>query len=294
LNVIVEKRKNMKRITLIFAMMLAVLNAYSQKLTPGKVEYRTMTSSILNEEREYGIYLPKSYWTDTLRSYPVLYLLHGKDGSDHNWPEKANLAGVANQLINSKEACEMIIVCPEAGKTFMNYFNSPDWCYEDYFFEELVPYIDSHYRVKSDKQHRAIAGLSMGGGGSVVYASHHPEKFAAAYSMSGYLRRQDLLSKGHENDPVIEKLQKLVEDNNCIKYFQSASPQKIAELKSVNWFIDCGDDDFTYETNADFIMTLRNAGIPYEYRVRDGGHTWEYWHSALYIALPFISDIFRQ
>jgi len=284
----------MKKIASVLFLIFTVLTVYSQKPAPGKVEYHTMTSSILNEEREYCIYLPKSYLTDTLKSYPVLYLLHGKDGSDHDWADKANLAAVANLLAASKESCEMIIVCPEAGKTYMNYFNSPEWRYEDYFFEELVPYIDSHYRVKADKQHRAIAGLSMGGGGSVVYASHHPEKFCAAYCMSGYLRRQDLLSKGHEDDPVIEKLQRLVEENNCIKYFQNASQQKIEALKTVNWFIDCGDDDFTYETNADFVMALRNAGIPYQYRVRDGGHTWEYWHSALYIALPFVSDIFRQ
>jgi len=284
----------MKKVVIPILLFVFLCPAFSQRLQTGKFEYRAMQSKILDQEREYGIYLPKSYYTDTLRSYPVLYLLHGKDGSDRDWSDKGCAAAVANQLIASKEACEMIIVCPEAGKTFMNYFNSPEWRYEDYFFKELIPYIDSHYRVKSDRQHRAIAGLSMGGGGAVVYASHHPELFCASYSMSGYLRRLDLLSKGHENDPVIEKLQKLVEDNNCIKYIQNATPDKVETLKTVNWFVDCGDDDFTYETNADFIMALRNAGIPYQYRVRDGGHTWEYWHSALYIALPFVSDIFRQ
>jgi len=284
----------MKKVISILFLLLTGLVSYSQKHTTGRVEYKIMHSNILNEEREYGIYLPKTYWADTLKSYPVLYLLHGKDGSDHDWADKANLAAVANLLIDSKEACEMIIVCPEAGKTFMNYFNSPDWRYEDYFFDEFVPYIDTHYRVKADRLHRAIAGLSMGGGGAIVYASHHPEMFCAAYSMSGYLRRQDELSAGKENDPVLEKLQKLVEDNNCIKYLQNASAQKIDSLKRVNWFIDCGDDDFTFETNTDFVMAMRKAGMPYQYRVRDGDHTWEYWHSALYIALPFLSDIFRQ
>ena len=59
----------------------------------------------------------------------------------------------------------------------MNYFNSPDWKYEDYFFQELIPFIESNYRIKAERNSRAIAGLSMGGQGTVVYASHHPNCF---------------------------------------------------------------------------------------------------------------------
>src|SRR5512133_520954 len=100
----------------------------------GRVDFKTMPSKILNEEREFAIYLPRDYDKNTEKSYPVLYLLHGGGGSHKDWPTRAYLADVANQLITSEEACEMIIVCPEAGKTFMNYFNSEGWNYEDYFF----------------------------------------------------------------------------------------------------------------------------------------------------------------
>ena len=259
----------------------------------GKVEYKTMPSKILNEDREYSVYLPKSYSTNPEKKYPVLYLLHGGGGSHPDWPKLANLEGVANQVIDANEACEMIIVCPEAGKTFMNYFNNPDWRYEDYFFEEMIPYIESTYRVIGDKEHRAIAGLSMGGQGTVVYASHHPDLFCAAYAMSGYLYSMNLPFID-PNDPVMQKVQKLVEDNNCIKYLNNASANKVEQMKTLSWFIDCGDDDFTFDLNMEFIAAMREKQIPYQLRVRDGGHTWEYWHSALYIALPFITDCFRS
>lgn len=266
---------------------------FAQFFTGGKIQYKTMPSKILNENREYAIFLPLGYEENTSKKYPVLYLLHGGGASHREWPEQGNLVQVASELIASKEACEMIIVCPEANKTFMNYFNNPEWRYQDYFFQEMIPFIEANYRVVSDKKHRAIAGLSMGGGGTVVYAYSHPELFCAAYEMSGYLYRQDL-SFLKSNNPNLEKMQKLVEDNNCVKLIQNADAAKVEALKTVGWFIDCGDDDFTLDANIAFEQALRKRQIPHEFRIRNGGHIWEYWHSALYIALPFISDCFRE
>lgn len=280
---------------LIFAIIALFTLNISMAQWPGigKVEYEKMPSKILNEKREYAIYLPPNYETNTDKTYPVLYLLHGGGGSHKDWPNRGHLADVANQIIGSKEAVEMIIVCPEAGKTFMNYFNNPDWRYEDYFFEEMIPYIEANYRAKPGKENRAIAGLSMGGGGTVVYASSHPEMFCAAYTMSGYLYRLDNLFWINFNDPVVKKVHQLVEDHNCVKFIQNADEETISKLKTVEWFIDCGDDDFTLKSNLEFVMAMQEAKVPLQFRVRDGGHTWEYWHSALYIALPFVSRSFQ-
>jgi len=283
----------MKKIIASIILVCSICVVFAQMPPMGKVEYKTMPSKILNQDREYAVYLPKSYSTNPDKKYPVLYLLHGGGGSHKDWPEKGSLVGAANQMIDANDATEMIVVCPEAGKTFMNYFNSPGWLYEDYFFQELVPYMEANYRIIADKQHRAIAGLSMGGGGTIVYASHHPELFCAAYAMSAYIYKLDLpfISK---TDPVQQKLQQLVEDNNCVKYVKNADKDKIEAMKTVKWFIDCGDDDFTFKANTEFVLAMSEAGIPYQFRVRDGGHTWEYWHTALYIALPFVSNCFRN
>jgi len=283
----------MKRLITSIVLFLFVLVAVAQMPAMGKVEYKTMPSKILNQDREYAVYLPKSYSTNPDKKYPVLYLLHGGGGSHKDWPEQGRLAGAANQLIDANDAADMIVVCPEAGKNLMNYFNSPGWLYEDYFFQELIPFIESNYRVMADKKYRAIAGLSMGGGGTIVYASHHPEMFCAAYAMSAYLYRQNLPFLNF-NDPVQKKVHQLVDDNNCVKFVQNADKDKIEAMKTVSWFVDCGDDDFTFKPNLEFILAMQSAGVPMQVRIRDGAHTWEYWHSALYIALPFVSNEFRK
>jgi S-formylglutathione hydrolase FrmB len=290
---IMNDRKSMKAIVIFLVVMCSFTVSYAQFPQMGKIEYKTMPSKILNQEREFAVYLPKSYASSPDRKYPVLYLLHGGGGSHKDWPDQGHLQAAANQLIDANDAAEMIIVCPEAGKTFMNYFNSADWKYEDYFFQELLPYIEANFRTLADKKHRAIAGLSMGGGGTIVYATHHPELFGAAYAMSAYLYKQVLPWK-NMNDPVVNKIQQLVEDNNCVKLVQSADKSKVEAMKTVDWFIDCGDDDFTFLPNLELITAMKTAGIPLQIRVRDGGHTWEYWNSALYMALPFVSNCFRK
>lgn len=283
----------MKKLSAVFLVSILAFQLYAQAQSSGKIEFSSMPSEILGVDREFAVYLPKSYRNNPDKKYPVLYLLHGGGDTHTAWPVKGGLEAAANQIIDSKESAEIIIVCPEAGKIHMNYFNDSEWRYEDYFFEELIPYIESNYRAIPDKDHRAVAGLSMGGGGTLVYAQHHPEMFAAAFAMSSYLYRMNL-SFLDPNDPETEKRQQIVERNNAVKLLLGASEEKVKQLKTVDWFIDCGDDDFTFTPNMEFVVALKEQGIPYQLRVRDGGHTWEYWHSSLYIALPHISDVFRE
>jgi len=75
---------------------------------------------------------------------------------------------------------------------------------------------------------------------------------------------------------------------------KNADEARKQELRTVKWFVDCGDDDFLFDGNIDFYRAMRHAQIPCQLRVRDGGHTWEYWHSALYTALPYFSRIFAK
>ena len=128
-----------------------------------KVYNINMPSSILKSDRNYSIYLPKGYETDTLTHYPVLYLLHGLGNTNtKGWVERGNVETIANRVIAEHRASKMIIVMPDAGTNGPGYFNREGWPYEDYFFKELIPYIEKHYRTLNDPSHRAIAGLSMG------------------------------------------------------------------------------------------------------------------------------------
>ena len=93
---------------------------------------------------------------------------------------------------------------------------------------------------------------------------------------------------------MMDHLTKAVNDNSCIAHVAKADDSAKNALRGIKWFVDCGDDDFLLQRNIEFVQAMKMAGIPVEFRVRDGGHTWEYWHSALYTALPFVSRNFTK
>ena len=148
----------------------------------------SMTSSILNGERKFAIYLPPDYETSH-RSYPVLYLLHGSGDDQTGWIQFGEVLRIADKAILEGTATPMIIVMPDAYTGQRGYFNNikGDWRYEDFFFAEFLPYVEKTFRIKGEKRYRAVAGLSMGGGGSFIYALHHPELFSSACPLSAYI-----------------------------------------------------------------------------------------------------------
>lgn len=265
----------------------------------------TMSSDILKGERHYAIYLPPGYHTSQ-RSYPVLYLLHGGGDDQTGWVQFGEVQRIADMGIKDGSATPMVIVMPDANTGRRGYFNDirGDWNYEDYFFQELIPFIEKTYRVKSDKRYRAVAGLSMGGGGSFMYALHHPELFSSACPLSasvGPLNLEDAkrrYNRPRRNEPESEL--EPVSDEQVEAYYKQHSAVQLVQdmpaedLKSVRWFIDCGDDDFLYEGNSLVHIAMRKREIPHEYRVRDGGHRWSYWRASLPKVLSFASESFHQ
>lgn len=255
------------------------IKAKNFKLRPGRIETKTMPCKLLKgiDEREYSIYLPGSYNDKTEQKFPVLYLMHGGGESNSVWQQKGYLRQLADSLIDCGAARDMIIVCPEGNKQNMMYFNAPQWRYEDYFFNELMPYIEKTYRA--DANDCAIAGFSMGGGAAVVYGVHHPEKFKMVYDISGYLRRQPL--EWLKNDPSAEWRQRVIEDNNPIKQIEKGKKDAIKAWQQVRWVVSVGDHDFTLEANMDFVKALRAKQIPYNMNVSKGSHDWNYVRPAL-------------
>lgn len=290
------------RKTLLITMLVSIVVAVSAQYNPGpqsRVVTDSIHSKILNAYRAYSVFLPKSYDVQTDRKYPVLYLLHGMLDTNAGWYMRGHVKDVMDQLVDSGEATEMIIVTPNAGGNIYEgvwngYFNMPGWRYEDFFYTEFLPYIEKTYRIIGDKGHRAIGGLSMGGGGSTVYAQRHSDMYCACYAMSALM---DLPDPNVQPTPGQEKMTYLgisVRELNTIDFVKKADTETLAQLRTINWFVDCGDDDFLFDVNIDFFQAMRNAQVPCQLRVRDGGHTWEYWHSALYTALPFFSRSFTK
>lgn len=253
-----------------------------------RTEERKLPCGLLDgfTEWDYSVCLPDSYDKEKDRTYPVLYLLHGGGCPHTQWEDNGHLSALVDELVASGEMEEMIIVCPEANKHRMSWVNDEVWPYEDFFFKEFIPHIENTFRVRADKYSRYIGGFSMGGGGAVVYGLHHPEMFRAVYDMTGYLRRQPL--DFLKNDPLGEWRQQAVERNNPIRTVMEGSKNDIDRWKTVSWFIDCGESDFTFDANKDFVSALKEKGIVCDWKTGDGNHNWDYWQKALRRALKVV------
>ena len=293
----------MKRLSIVIMALTLCLVTQAQdwRSKISRVEEHVVKSEVLGTERNYTVYLPAGYDIDKEKYYPVLYLLHGMDGTNKDWYDRGHVKDVMDRLTASGEADAMIIVSPDAGGSvregkWNGYFDMKGWHYEEFFFNEFLPLIEKSYRIKADKAHRAIAGLSMGGGGATSYAQRHADMFGACYAMSAYLHQDaagidaQKVAEGNKVALLFDAAHRL----SCVDYVKNVDEARKQELRTIQWFVDCGDDDFLFDCNLDFYQAMRRAGIPCQLRVRDGGHTWEYWHSALYIALPWVSRVFDK
>jgi enterochelin esterase-like enzyme len=285
----------MRLLCLMFVFTFASSAGFAQS---GKVlDNLSVTSKLLKMERKFAIYLPPDYETSD-RTYPVLYLLHGSGDNHTGWVQFGEILNITDKAIREGTSTAMIIVMPDADTGRRGYFNDVkgDWPYEDFFFKELMPFVEKKYRIKSEKRYRAVAGLSMGGGGSFMYALHHPELFSSACPLSastGPLTVEDAKKNLIRNNPAIQ-------DSVVNNYFNrhSVVPQinniKDDQKKAVRWYIDCGDDDFLYEGNSLVHIAMRKKEIPHEFRIRDGAHNWTYWRGSLPQVLEFVSQGFHQ
>ncbi|MFO7448208.1 MAG: alpha/beta hydrolase family protein [Ignavibacteriaceae bacterium] len=285
-------------------LFLSIISAFNITAQQGTVyENGIAKSAILNEDMRFAIYLPDGYETSEL-NYPVVYLLHGRTDDHTGWIQFGQMQHIVDKAINEGEIPPMIIVMPDAKLTFyMNYENG-SYSYEDYFIKELIPHIEKNYRCRSKKEYRALAGLSMGGFGSLLYALHHPDMFAACSALSSAVRTDEEIinmpDEKYKNDlaPLLggEKYGKdRISDyynRNSILYLVKNMPAE--QKNAVRFYIDCGDGDFLFKGNSALHVLMREMDIAHEYRVRDGIHEWEYWRTGLPAALKFISKSFHR
>jgi len=278
---------------------LAVLTAGLYAQTGKVFDNLSMKSKILNMDRKFAIYLPPDY-ESSQRSYPVLYLLHGSGDDQTGWVQFGEVLRITDEAIKSGSATAMIIVMPDANTGRRGYANDikGEWRYEDFFFQEFMPYIEKTYRIRGEKRYRAISGLSMGGEGTFIYALHHPELFSSACPLSAATgpKSIDDLKNNRFGGGAIEGITEDAKKAYFIKYSVLSLIDSVPDnqKKAVRWYIDCGDDDFLYEGNCLVHIEMRKKEIPHEFRIRDGAHSWTYWRAALPVVLGFVSDSFHQ
>jgi enterochelin esterase-like enzyme len=287
-------------LSILLFFVLSTINAQSKV-----IESLSMESQLLKSSINYSIYLPEGF-ENSGDKFPVVYLLNGFTGDETNWTRIGLLKDIADELIRGNKIEPMVIIMPDGDDRL--YMNKDDdtYPYEDMLITEFIPFVETKYKIKDEKQYRGISGLSMGGAGSLRLALKYHNLFGACASYSSaifteeeiinfpqkafnnYLGRISPSTIGIEGE---NRLTKAIKEYNL---FDLIKTKDINELETVNIYFDCGDDDFLAIGNAMLHIEMLKKKIPHEYRVRDGAHTWNFWVDSLPHGLEFISNSMRK
>jgi len=244
---------------------------------------QVIKSVILNKDMHYSVYLPPSYNTSN-RSYPVLYLLHGMMDNYTGWAVKGEVTRIADKAFNGGAAPEMIIIMPDGlidAFYINNYDKSVRW--EDFFYQEFIPQIEKKYRIQPGRMSRAIAGLSMGGYGSLYHAIKHKDMFSVCYAMSAavlevqpvkpgdttvtFNNNFNLKLWGPNNDEGLPMNYKEHSVHEMVKAMEPVKPQTGFSMATgpglPKIVIDCGDDDFLLQQNVNLVFLMKSKNIPF-------------------------------
>ena len=240
----------------------------------GTVSNPWYDSKILGINRRLTVYTPYGYEANTKTKYPVLYLLHGAGGDEEAWSSMGRAAQILDNLIAKGLAKPMIVVMPNGNPnqqaaqtmglpTSTANFRDPSMAnaYVRSLVEEIVPFIEKNYRVVANRTHRAIAGLSMGGGHTIAAANLYPGKF-------DYICP---LSMGAQRTPELD-----------------TALQGLKKAGYKLYWLACGNTDFLYENANSLDAALTANGLEHTYFVSEGGHTWANWRYYLNTFAPLL------
>ena len=199
-------------------------------------------------------------------------------GHFDNWTDKSKLAEYAAKY-------NYIIVTPEGDNGwYSDSATVPNGHYETYITQELIPEIDKNFRTVADRNHRAVAGLSMGGYGSIKFGLKNAEMFALVGSFSGALgaagwTEKEIGTKGFiaQSIHVVYGAadSKTRQENDIFKIIREMPADKIKSLPFI--YLDCGTEDFLINSNRDFVNLLLEKKVKHEFRQLPGAHNWKFW-----------------
>ena len=269
------------------------------------LENQKMYSTLFDNDITYAVLLPDGYDQST-DSYPVVYLLHGYGDTERAWYTSGGLQYYADQYTDAGAIVPMIYVMPAAYYSYYVNKFSGDYPYMDMMTDELVPTIDSLFRTVKDKSARAVMGYSMGGYGALMLPSLNPDVFSVGVPLSMSFRTdgqyieepQDVFNSQWANlfggfgATGTARLTDYYLQHSPFHYFGTGDLTRFDELK---FLIDCGDNEETLSITSDELHTfMKDHAIKHEYRVRNGGHSFEYWKKSYPEAFRFISNAFEN
>lgn len=237
----------------------------------GKVETVEYDSTTVGGKRKARVYTPPGFAKD--KKYPVLYLLHGIGGDENEWTRNGAPDVILDNLYADKKVVPMIVVMPN-GRASKDVTardpipkQSPAFAaFEKDLLTDLIPFVEKTYPVKSDRESRAIAGLSMGGGQSLNFGLGNLDTFAWVGDFS--------------SAPNTKKPSDLLKD-------PAEAAKKLKLL-----YVACGDKDTLFRISEGVHKMLDEKKVPHEYRViPGGGHDFKVWKSDLY---HFAKLVFRD
>jgi enterochelin esterase family protein len=235
----------------------------------GKTESVEYDSKSIGIRRKLLVYTPPGYGGD--RKYPVLYLLHGIGDEEGDWLEKGSADAILDNLHADGKVEPMIVVMPNgraaAGMTPRTPWGEQGPAFEAFekdLLEDVIPLIESRYSVKSDRKHRALAGLSMGGGQSLNFGLGHLDAFSWVGAFSPA--------------PNTKRAGELIPDAD-----------RARRDLSLLW-LSCGDQDGLMRVSRGFHDALEELKVPHAWHIGSGGHTWPVWKSDLWF---FSQRLFR-
>lgn len=239
-------------------------------ISHGQLETIEYDSKTVGTRRKMQVYTPPGYSKDASQKYPVLYLLHGIGGDETEWQRFASPHLMLDNLLADGKAEPMIIVMPN-GRAQKNdraegnvFASAPAFAvFERDLLDDVIPTIESRYNTHTDKQHRALAGLSMGGGQSLNFGLSHLDKFAYV--------------GGFSSAPNTKPVDELIPD-----------PKAVKELKLL--WLSCGKKDGLINISQRVHAHLKKHEVPHVWHVADHGHDAPEWKQALYY---FAQKVFR-
>jgi len=272
--------------------MLLLSGAYAARVDTLNIQSASMQKIV-----KTAVVLPDSY-KEASKTYPVIYLLHGGQGSYRDW-----LSKLGDKLLIHKLAdqYQVIIVTPDAG-LMSYYFDSPfdkTSQYETFISKELIEKIDGTYSTIKDRKGRIIAGLSMGGHGAMYLSARHPDLYCAAGSMSGVMDLNTRLWNvpadfGKSRDANFQRLLGTPKDTSShFREFSAVGMVDKMKANDVKLIFDCGFDDIMIRPNRELHQLLLANGIPHDYIERPGKHEWPYWENAVVYQFLFFSRVLK-
>lgn len=279
-----------------FLAFLSFLTSTTSAFSQGRVDCSTLNSHILHRPVRYCLMLPPGYENDRSKKYPSLYFLHGL-GENEQTLLRSGGWGLIEDLRQQHKIGDFLMIAPEARASF--FINSADARerYSDFFLSELLPYVETHYRIIRDRRARGVTGLSMGGYGALRFAFSHPELFSSVSAQSPALITEtprQLDAEFQQAGPRGNLLGSVFGNPIDVAHWQQNNPFELArknrsQIKAQAIYINCGEqDEFGFAEGASKMhKQLLDEGIRHEFHLYPGGHTADYFLSHLGESIEF-------